>query len=164
MLGYADMLKAMHTIGEAAKELKIPKSTVRGWVADFGDYLSDNAKPPKGQVKRLDSDDMAVLWSVYFWRAQHRSKPEIYELLGTGERNTPGPDQTAENGTESNESTGDEQESLAGALVVFQGKIDDLTERLISAETRAAVAERELEIIKEAAEKPRGFWARVLNR
>ena len=53
----------MQTIGEAAKELDIPKSTVRGWVSDFNDFLSDNAKPPKGEVKQLDRDDMAELWS-----------------------------------------------------------------------------------------------------
>jgi hypothetical protein len=32
---------------------------------------------------------MAVLWSVHFWRSQHKSKPDIYDLLELGERFIP---------------------------------------------------------------------------
>jgi len=154
----------MLTIGQAAKEMGLPKSTVRGWVADFNDYLSDNAKPEKGQVKRLDTDDMAVLWSVHLWRSQHTSKPDIHERLATGERAYLEAPQSAENEPESAENGEGVETAVSTALTLFQGKIDELTERLIEAETRAAVAERELEIIKEAATDKKGFWARVLGR
>ena len=160
----------MLTIGQAAKELKIPKSTVRGWVGYYNDFLSDNAKPPKGQVKRLDNDDMAVLWSVHFWRSEHKSKAEIYDLLGTGERLVPGGPQTSQEAPESNESTEDIADTITSAITLYQGKIDDLTNRLIEAEIRAAKAEKELEVLKELTEKETpqsenlSFWQRVFGR
>ena len=163
----------MKTLGQAAKDLEIPKGTLRGWVDYYSDYLSKSAKPPKGEVKLLDDEDMAVLWTVHFLRAKHKSKSDIADSLEDGERFFP--DSTRATGKTEAGSPAGEGETAVNALDAFtstlalyesrltagESRVQQLTERLIESEAGRAAAEAKLEVLEA---KPAGWWDRILGR
>ena len=157
----------MKTLGQAAKDLEIPKGTLRGWVSYYADYLSESAKPPKGEVKLLDDEDMAVLWTVHFLRAKHRSKADIADSLEDGERYFPdaarasgkteagspaGKGETAGSALEIYDAFKFTLEKYENRLTGYESRIETLTERLLAAEVARSAAVAQLKILAEQNE------------
>ena len=165
----------MNTLGQAAKELDIPKGTIRQWVKDFDMFLSDNAKPPKGEVKLLDEDDMQVLWTVHMLRSKHKSKADIAIALERGERWKPetepaaAVDDVPTGGTAVTvyEAFTQTLQTYETRIVTYEDEVRELRERLLESEMQRVTAETELRIIQEqnaAQDEKLGFWARIFNR
>ena len=162
------------TIGQAAKALDIPKGTVRGWVNNFSEFLSESARPPKGETKLLTPADMDVIWTVYYLRARHKNMDAVYDALANGERHTPSPPESeteqppesapaAENGpgeTEQPKQDEPSEETPITALVKFQDTVNDLTAQLIESERGRVAAETELRIVKQMLdnESKKRWW------
>ena len=164
-------------MGAAAKEMEIPKGTMRGWVEYYSDYLSDNAKPPKGQVKLLDDDDMAVLWTVHYLRAKHKSKSDIADALEDGTLFYPESAAAGGGGAAETETAVSTIDAFTDTLQmyekrvgVFEDEVRELRERLLDSENKRVAAETELRILKELTDKTLpenenlGFWARLFGK
>ena len=164
------------TIGKAAAVLEIPTSTARQYVKDFRHtgVFSESATPAPGQTRLFTDEDLQVLWTIKYLRAQRKPTEEIADALINGSRfypeteTPPESSQAAQNDAGETE-TGQQVESAAetflGALTIYQGQVKDLQTQLLEserargdAETRAAVAERELEIMRSLAEKKKAWW------
>ena len=165
----------MKTLRQASIELDIPKGTVRQWVTDFGQFMSESATPPKGQVKQLDDNDMGILWTVYYLRSRHKSKDDIAKSLEAGDRfypepdpdpvSSPGDNQTAQNDTQEPQQAIEVYQAFKTTIESYERQIEtkdkrinDLTDRLINAESRAAAAEAQIE------SKHVGWFDRLLGR
>ena len=166
----------MNTLGQAAKELDIPKGTIRQWVNDFYPFLSDNAKPPKGEVKLLDDNDMQVLWTVHMLRAKHKSKSDIAVALEKGERFYPESEPTPASDSQppAGESAVTVYEAFTQTLqtyetriLTYEDEVRELHERLLESENLRVSAETELRIIKEqtaAQGENLTFWQRLFGK
>jgi DNA-binding transcriptional MerR regulator len=155
------------TIGKVAKLIDVPASTARQYVKDFSHLdgvFSELAAPAPGQTRLFTDADIRVMWTIKVLRAQHRSTDDIADTLVAGERfypepgTRPGDRQAAQDDAGEAQSTDrvdSSNDAPINALVRFQDQVDNLTSMLLDAErargeaeTRAAVAERELEIMR----------------
>lgn len=179
------------TIGQAAKQFDIPKGTVRGWVNNFSEYLSESANPPKGETKLLTPDDMTVLYTVYFLRARHKSIADIHEELSKGFKVFPETEEQPEPETPADANQAapdsppiDEEESAVAIYEAFSNTLQLYESRVASyeaelkeeraarlaAEIRATAAETKLQVLEDAKQettdsdeaKP-GFWQRLFG-
>ena len=158
------------TIKDAADYVKVPVGTVRQWVKDFQHTgaFSEYATPAKGKTRLFTDDDLIVLWTVKVKRAE---REKTAEALKANERYEPQPTSS----TNDTESAQNDTQEPQQALEVFQAfkttiesyerqigtkdaRINELTERLIDAESRAAAAESQLQ------SKHVGWFDRLLGR
>ena len=68
-------------VGDIAKTLGIDPQTVREWSAQFSDFLSEDANPPRGATRYYNEDDLNALTFVYKLRRNDATFQEISEAL-----------------------------------------------------------------------------------
>ena len=159
------------TIGKAADALGIPTSTARQYVKDFRhtDVFSESATPPAGQTRLFTDEDLQVLWTIKYLRAQRKPTEEIADALIAGSRFYPETETPPESRQASQNDAGETEtpqhdqpieETPINALVRFQDTVNDLTTQLIEAEKRAVAAETELRIVKQMLdnESKKRWW------
>lgn len=73
----------IYTPKQAAQAVGIHDNTIRLWVKDYADYLSDNANPIKGQPRQLTSEDVATLQAIKGWKDTGLQPEMILERLAT---------------------------------------------------------------------------------
>ena len=167
------------TIGQAAKQFDIPKGTIRGWVKQFSEYLSESARPPSGETKLLTPDDMTVLYTVYFLRARHKSMASIHDDLAAGVRHIPetapqsetkketetppddnqaaqddaGKTQTAETAITIYTAFSDTLQLYESRVSAYETELKEERAARLAAEIRAASAETKLQVLEDAQKK-----------
>ena len=167
----------MYTVGQVAKAVGISDSAVRQWADEYAAHLSDGANPPKGETRKFDEEDIAVLQTVSVLREQLVGHEQIHERLDEGERLEPAPgerpavDEADEADEAQDQRAGGSDtalvtEQFAEALRRQDSRLQSLTDRLIEAEKRAAAAETRADMLQaqvdelRAAEgKGRPWWA-----
>ena len=157
-------MQPLITIGKVANILEIPPSTARGYVKEFQHTgtFSETAAPKKGQTRLFDENDIRVMWTIKYLRMQRKKTEEIENALIAGERYYPeAPPESSETASERpGESIPPKQdespaETFLNALTVYQDQGVSLQDQWLESErargeadTRAAVAEKELEIMR----------------
>ena len=68
-------------VGDIAKTLGIDPQTVREWSAQFSNFLSEDANPPRGATRYYNEDDLNALTFVYKLRRNDATFQEISEAL-----------------------------------------------------------------------------------
>ena len=155
----------MYTVSQVARAIDVSVSTVRQWSGEFAEFLSDSADPPKGTTRRYDDEDVATLQTVAVLRDRLVEYDEIHERLQQGERLEPGPGEREpepepeEEAPPGSSDTALVTESFAQALKAYEGQIgtlqnrvEELTDKLVDAEKRAASAETEARLLRERLE------------
>jgi DNA-binding transcriptional MerR regulator len=152
----------MFTIKQVADYLGVSDTTIRvNWTSEFGDYLSDYAKPPKGQERRFTPEDVAVLYTVAAMRQRGEDYGAVHSVLSTGERLEPPPGQPLDAAPPEPEPENTDQQTAVmvsafhAALASYDARVNKLENRLeealnarLSAEIRAAQAEKELDLLR----------------
>ena len=78
-----------YSTGTVAKLVNVNRETIRNWVSEFGEYMSDDATPPKGEYKRFTEDDVRICAYIAKSRDLGILKEEIHKGLKNGERAEP---------------------------------------------------------------------------
>ena len=82
-------MKELHTTGDIVNlfgEL-FSTETVRQWTKDFSEFLSDNTRPPAGQTKLYNHDDIKVFAYIHEQRSTfNTSLEQIKNELAAGNR------------------------------------------------------------------------------
>ena len=72
----------MKTVAEVAHLFDVDRDVVKRWCYDFAEYLSSEAKPPKGRVRRFTGKDIRVLALVsYLWEDEEPDHDYIRACL-----------------------------------------------------------------------------------
>lgn len=159
---------------EVIKVLGVSSSTLKNWVKWYAPYLSPNASLA-GQPRYFAPDDLRLLAFVAQQSRQGLPRSEITARLDAGELAAFDwqPPQDAPHGP--TEPLGEPPPGQAMLVLVTQyaGLLDaarererELTDRLITAESRAARAEGQLETLQAAqtaAQTRPGFWRRLFG-
>jgi DNA-binding transcriptional MerR regulator len=172
------------------KAFNVTSSTLRNWSAEFADYLSPQANPPKGQRRVYSDEDAAVLALVAIERSDKRPYAEIHAALADGAQVewTP-PKQEGPTRPEGKENRETSLVRLTATVAKFEGQLEAVTEERnhlrvkldkvtgahLAAEIRATEAETELKVVKDILdrEKPteepeskerRSFLQRLFGR
>lgn len=176
----------MYTVSQVARALDLSGTTVRNYTTAYADFLSPAANPGPGQPRLYTDEDTAVLATVAALRSRQATADQVRAALEEGQRLEPVRPPVEDSHAPAAEDDQPDQ-SAAGqaraaatetALTLYRDRVtaletraDQLADRLIEAEARAAAAERELEILRElhAADqagnpKPLTFWQWVQSR
>ena len=148
----------MYTVKQASKALGISNTTLRQRGAEYAEFLSDQASPPKGQTRKYTDEDIDVLWTVAALKTQNKTDEEIAAALERGERSKPVEPPGQQEKKEKTTIPGDDKalvtsefaaalQSYETQLTKLQQKNDELHERLLDAEKRATIAETKLEVV-----------------
>jgi DNA-binding transcriptional MerR regulator len=76
----------MFTVSDFARVFATTPNTIRLWAAEFSEFLSPQANPPKGQTRVFNEDDAAVLALVGAMREANAGYEHIRAALASGER------------------------------------------------------------------------------
>lgn len=76
----------MATVAAVAKMFGISTQTVRIWTKEFEPHLSDEATPPKGEVRNYTKDDMRIFSLIAEMRKNKQNFEEIHMALRDGRR------------------------------------------------------------------------------
>ena len=174
----------MYTPKQVGDSLNLSSTTIRNYSRQWSDYLSPAANPPTGQPRIYSEDDLAVIATVAALREGQATTGQIRAALDAGQRLEPM--RPVEEPTHAGQAADHDQQAAdqaraavnaaEKAIAIYQDRVtavearnQELTDRLISAEARAAAAERELEILRElhAAADPghkMTFWEWVQSR
>ena len=79
-------MEATYNVKQAATYISKSPSALRGWCKVFADQLSDGATPAKGQPRRFNDSDLAILLTIAILKERQQSKEAIIELLVQGQR------------------------------------------------------------------------------
>ena len=158
----------MYNVSQAARYSGVSGTTIRGWTREYSDYLSPTANPPAGQPRQFTEDDVRVFATVATLRAQLVTTEDIRAALDAGQRIEPMPPPEVERpGQADRASDAPNVEAHAAAaaaaastaidiyrdrVTALETRADQLADRLIAAEARAAAAERELAVLRELYE------------
>jgi len=146
-----------YTVKALAEFLGVSDTTIRyNWSKEFGEFLSEDATPPKGQERRFTPEDMSVFYTVAIKRRAGHDYDTIRESLKAGERIEPEASQRpAPAGDDGSQETAVTVAAFSAALASYEARIDKLEDKLeeaqtarLAAEIRAAKAETELETLR----------------
>ena len=163
----------MFTPKQIANRLNLSSTTIRNYSRLWADYLSPSANPQAGQGRLYTEDDLAVMATIAALRENQATADQIRAALDAGQRMEPMPPPEVERPADADRA-GDapnvEAHAAAAAAAAstaidiyrdrvnqLETRADQLADRLIAAEARAAAAERELEVMRqlyEAATSP----------
>lgn len=73
----------IYTPKQAAQAVGVHDNTIRGWVREYADYLSDGANPSSGQPRQLMPKDVATLQAIKGWKDAGLPPETILEHLAT---------------------------------------------------------------------------------
>lgn len=154
----------MASVSVLAKELGVSPQTIRSWAAEFADYLSAAATPPKGQPRHFNDDDAAALALVAEMRSRLAGYEAIHAALAAGDRAEwpPRPPEAPQYDDTAGQSDSALVTRLTATVARFEGKLeategerDHLRVQLadeqaarLDAEKRAAGAEAKLSQIE----------------
>lgn len=158
----------MQTVSKLATQFGTSKNTIRVWTAEFSEYLSPTAQPPKGQPRRYTDDDLRVLALVAYMRSDAVPYDDIRSALASGQRAEPfdqgeTDDETGSDSAQ-NQRESDEQPQMAIDLFrdmlgsytdrinTLEAKLDTERDARLSAEKRAAAAEAALAVLEAQAQ------------
>ena len=154
----------MYNVTQAARHAGVSGTTIRGWTREYSEYLSPAANPPAGQPRQFVEDDLRVFATVATLRAQLVTTEDIRAALDAGQRIEPMPPPEVERADRAGQDEHVEAAAAAAAaattaidiyrdrVTALEARADQLADRLIDAEARAAAAERELEVLRELYE------------
>ena len=171
----------MFTPKQVADSLNLSSTTIRNYSRLWADYLSPSANPQAGQGRLYTEDDLAVMATIAALRENQATADQIRETLDAGQRIEPMPPPEVERADRAGQGEHVEAAAAAAAaattaidiyrdrVTALEARADQLADRLIAAEARAAAAERELQILRElhaAADPGRKmtFWEWVQQR
>ena len=83
---------AAYSTGTIAKLLGVSRETVRQWVLEFGDHMSDGANPPPGQYRKFSEDDVRICAYIAKARDIGQDTEQIHADLRSGSRAEPSAD------------------------------------------------------------------------
>lgn len=172
----------MFTPKQLADQLGLSGTTIRNYSRLWSDYLSPAANPQAGQPRQYSEDDLAVIATIAALRGNSATTEQIREALDAGQRLEPmrpleedRADQAADHDQQADHARA-AVNAAESAIAIYRDRVtavearnQELTDRLISAEARAAAAERELEILRELHEaadpgRKMTFWEWVQSR
>ena len=172
-----------HTTGRAAKLAAIAPTTVRVWTAEYAEFFSDQATPPKGKQRAYTADDIALLLTISELRSEQKPEEIIHEDLRAGRRvayeEVPADtavDQQRQLAVVTQLSydlaqTRGERDTIEAERDRLLGDLDDEREARLGAEIRATAAETEVRLLRErddeepaAGDEKRGWWDRLRGR
>ncbi len=182
----------MYTVAQAARSANVSGTTIRNWSRMYADYLSLSANPPTGTPREFTADDLAVFSTIAVMRDQLQETEAIRAALDAGERREPlhpppidqilgrrgqAADQEATDPAAADQAgRAADRAAAETAISIYRDRVtqletraDQLADRLIAAEARAAAAERELDILRQmhaAADPGRkmSFWEWMQSR
>jgi DNA-binding transcriptional MerR regulator len=162
----------MFTPKQIADSLDLSSTAIRNYTRIWSAYLSAAANPEPGQPRIYSEDDAAVLATIAALRSKNANPDQIRAALDAGQRlepvrpvKEPPPADRAEH----DQQTAAAQQARAAveataataekAIAIYRDRVtavearnEDLTDRLIEAEKRAAAAEKELEVMRQLYE------------
>ena len=165
----------MLTPKQVADGLNLSSTTIRNYSRLWADYLSPSANPEAGQPRLYTQDDLAVMGTIAALRDNQATTDQVRAALDEGQRLEPVRPFEEERPAADHDPAGQAQQAAADqaraavnaaekAIAIYQDRVSavearnqELTDRLIKAESRAAAAERELEVLRqlyEAATSP----------
>ena len=174
-----------YSTSKAAKLAGISPTTVRVYTADFGEFFSDQATPPKGQPRAYLDEDIGLLITIRRLKSEQKNDQAVRASLADGERDPFIPDIHQEN--DQARPPGAAMTKLAATVAKFEGQLTAITqerdylrqqlenERLarIEAEKQAANLAGKLDAIQTqetaqetdtAPARPPSWWDRVRGR
>lgn len=159
----------MFTPKQVADNLNLSSTTIRNYSRLWSDYLSPAANPEAGQPRLYSEDDLAVIATIAALRDNQATTDQIRAALDAGQRLEPVRPPVEEPPAD-RAGDGPTVEAAAAAAAAttaidiyrdrvnqLEARADQLADRLIEAEKRAAAAEKELEVMRalyEAATSP----------
>jgi DNA-binding transcriptional MerR regulator len=72
--------------GDLVKQFGVSDTTIRRWVAEFGEYLSSNAQQIHSKHRSFTADDFLVLATIHVLSKEGYSLSAINDKLGQGYR------------------------------------------------------------------------------
>ena len=81
-----------YSTGTVAKLLNVSRETVRQWVLEFGDHMSEDANPPAGQYRKFSEDDVRICAYIAKARDIGTDTEQIHADLRAGSRAEPNTD------------------------------------------------------------------------
>lgn len=166
----------MYTVAQAARSAAVSGTTIRNWSKVYADYLSPSATPEVGTPREFTAADLSVFATIAVLRSQLVEVEGIRAALDAGERLEPlhppledsrgAADQADQAGQPAADQAQQAADRAAASTAIeiyrdrvsaLEARADQLADRLIDAESRAAAAERELEVMRqlyEAATSP----------
>lgn len=178
----------MYTPKQVADQLGLSGTTIRNYGRQWSDYLSPSANPQTGQARLYTEDDLAVLTTIAALRENQATADQIRAALDQGQRLEPIRPPVEEPTTKQTDQTAADQADRAAdraaaetAIAIYRDRVtavearaDQLADRLIEAEKRAAAAEKELDILRQLYEaatnqdhdpdRPLSFWEWVQSK
>ena len=162
----------MFTPKQVADNLNLSSTTIRNYSRLWSDYLSPAANPQAGQPRLYSEDDLAVIATIAALRDNQATTDQIRAALDEGQRLEPVRPLEDERAARADQAAADPGQASAAAAAAaastaidiyrdrvnqLEARADQLADRLIEAEKRAAAAEKELEVMRalyEAATSP----------
>ena len=161
----------MFTPKQVADSLNLSSTTIRNYSRLWADYLSPSANPQAGQGRLYTEDDLAVMATIAALRDNQATADQVREALDAGQRLEPVRPPEVERAGQADQADPGQASAAASAAAAastaidiyrdrvnqLEARADQLADRLIAAEARAAAAERELEVMRqlyEAATSP----------
>ena len=129
-----------YTTGTVAKICGVSREAVRKWVDEFGQYMSESATPPKGEVRDFDDDDVRICALIAEYRNKGFNTDSIHAALKNGDRVEP--DMSIQAST-----PGLSQAKLAAlerSVTALRGQIEALEKERDAAVTERDLLERQL--------------------
>ena len=170
----------MFTPKQVADSLNLSSTTIRNYSQLWAEYLGPAANPPTGQARLYSEEDIAVISTIVALRENGATTDQIRAALDAGPRLEPVRPPQADRADRADDGPTVEAAAAAAAATTaidiyrdrvnqLEARADQLADRLIAAEARAAAAERELQILRElhaAADPGRKmtFWEWVQQR
>ena len=179
----------MYTPKQVADRLGLSGTTIRNYSRLWSDYLSPSANPQAGQPRIYSEDDIAVITTIAALRENQATTDQIRAALDAGQRlesmrpveEPPPGDQSPDHDQQAADHARAAVNAAENAIAIYRDRVtavearnQDLTDRLIEAEKRAAAAEKELEVMRqlyEAATSPAApgstrptFWQWLTGR
>ena len=172
----------MFTPKQVADSLNLSSTTIRNYSRLWSEYLSPSANPQAGQGRLYTEDDLAVMATIAALRDNQATADQIRAALDAGQRIEPMPPPEVERAGPADQADPGQASAAAAAaaastaidiyrdrVTALEARADQLADRLIDAEARAAAAERELQILREmhaAADPGRKvtFWEWIQSR
>lgn len=155
----------MFTPKQVADSLNLSSTTIRNYSRLWADYLSPSANPQAGQGRIYTEDDLAVMATIAALRDSQATTDQIRAALDAGQRLEPMPPPEVERADQADPADIGQASAAAAAAAAstaidiyrdrvnqLEARTDQLADRLIAAEARAAAAERELAVLRELYE------------
>ena len=157
----------MYTPKQVADRLGLSGTTIRNYSRLWSDYLSPSANPQAGQPRIYSEDDIAVITTIAALRENQATTDQIRAALDAGQRlesmrpveEPPPADQSPDHDQQAADHARAAVNAAESAIAIYRDRVtavearnQDLTDRLIEAEKRAAAAEKELEVMRQLYE------------